>query len=197
MDNNSLECDQLTKRPTDNSPEWSSDSKKVAFLSRRTFKEDEVGTEIWILNIEKMYEPRLLVKLDKPISNIRWSGKILWIDLSKGKSKIWEYLKEMSLDYIDGRGFAVRILWDYLKQGTDPLSPANILIFAVGPLTGLSFPSSGKIVVAAKSSLTGGYGDGNVGTRASVQLRRASYDVIVVEGKADKPTYILVEDICY
>jgi len=54
MDNNSLEYDQLTKGPTDNSPEWSPDSKKVAFLSRRTFKEDEVGTEIWILNIEKM-----------------------------------------------------------------------------------------------------------------------------------------------
>ena len=123
-----------------------------------------------------------------------WSGKILWIDLSKRKSKVWEYPKEMSLDYIGGRGFAVRILWDYLKPGTDPLSPANILIFAVGPLTGLPLPSSGKMVVAAKSPLTGGYGDGNVGTRASVQLRRAGYDAVVVEGKADKPTYILIED---
>ncbi len=50
-----------------------------------------------------------------------------------------------------------------LKQGTDPISPENKLIFATGPLTGIGLPNSGKLVIASKSPLTGGYGDGNSG----------------------------------
>ena len=93
-----------------------------------------------------------------------------------------------------GRGFAVKILWDELKPRTDPLSPENILIFNVGPITAFSLPNSGKMVVASKSPLTGGYGDGNLGTMASVNMRRCGLDGVVLTGKARKPTYISVED---
>jgi len=123
-----------------------------------------------------------------------WTGKVLWIDLSRKKHRIWNYPTSMALNYLGGRGFAIRILWDHLKPGTDPLSPDNLLIFAVGPLTGLPLPSSGKMQVASKSPLTGGYGDGNVGTKASVQLKKAGYDAIVLEGKSDKPIYVYIED---
>lgn len=50
------------------------------------------------------------------------------------------------------------------------------------------------MVVASKSPLTGGYGDGNVGTYAAVQLRKAGYDAVIVEGKAKKPIVLLVQD---
>ncbi|HEW94113.1 MAG TPA: aldehyde ferredoxin oxidoreductase [Thermoprotei archaeon] len=123
-----------------------------------------------------------------------WTGKILWIDITRKKYRVWAYPTSMALNYIGGRGFAIRILWDHLKPGVDPLSPDNLLIFAVGPLTGLPIPSSGKLVVASKSPLTGGYGDGNIGTKASVQLKKAGYDAVVIEGKADKPTYLYIED---
>jgi aldehyde:ferredoxin oxidoreductase len=73
------------------------------------------------------------------------------------------------------------------KTGIDALSPENKLVYATGPLTGFTLASSGKMVVAAKSPLTGGYGDGNVGSWVAVQMRKAGYDVIVVEGKAKKP----------
>ncbi|RJS87130.1 aldehyde ferredoxin oxidoreductase, partial [Candidatus Bathyarchaeota archaeon] len=63
-----------------------------------------------------------------------------------------------------------------------------------GPLTGYPIPSSGKLVIASKSPLTGGYGDGNVGTRAAVQLRRCGLDAVVIKGKAPKPSYLLIED---
>jgi aldehyde:ferredoxin oxidoreductase len=51
-----------------------------------------------------------------------------------------------------------------------------------------------KTCVAAKSPLTGGYGDGNIGTYAAVQMRKAGYDVVIVEGRAEKPTILHVED---
>jgi len=122
-----------------------------------------------------------------------WWGKALWIDLSRNEIKTWEYPKELALDFIGGRGFAVKILWDFLKPGVDPLSPDNILIFAAGPLTGVAI-NSGKLVVATKSPLTGGYGDGNIGSPVAVSLRKAGYDAIIVVGKSPKPSYIYVEN---
>lgn len=123
-----------------------------------------------------------------------WNGKILRVNLSTGKVRVQEYSSDFALKWIGGRGFAARILWEELKPGIDPLSPENKLVFAVGPLTGLLGPSTGKLVVASKSPLTGGYGDGNLGSIAAVQIRRAGYDAIVVEGKAEKPSYVYVED---
>ncbi len=122
-----------------------------------------------------------------------WNGKILRVNLSKKKVEVEEYDADFALKYIGGRGFAAKILFDELKPGTDPLGPENKLVVAAGPLTGLPGPSLGKLVIAAKSPLTGGYGDGNVGTMAAVQMRRAGFDALVVDGKAEKPVYIYVE----
>ncbi|MEM2937355.1 MAG: aldehyde ferredoxin oxidoreductase N-terminal domain-containing protein, partial [Candidatus Bathyarchaeia archaeon] len=122
-----------------------------------------------------------------------WNGKFLRVNLTKQKAIVQEYSAEMAKKFLGGRGFAAKILWDELKAGIDPLSPENRLIFAVGPLTGFALPSSGKLVVAAKSPLTGGYGDGNLGSHAAVQMRRAGYDAIIVEGKSEKPSVLLVQ----
>jgi len=123
-----------------------------------------------------------------------WNGKLLRVDLTKRKAVPQKYDAGFAKTFLGGRGFAVKILWDELKPGVDPLSPENKLIFAAGPLTAFPLPSSGKLVVAAKSPLTGGYGDGNLGTNATVQMRRGGYDAIVVEGKASKPTILYVHD---
>jgi len=123
-----------------------------------------------------------------------WTGRILRINLTKRKTTVQEFDSKFALNWLGGRGFAAKILWDELKPGTDAFSPENKLVLATGPLTGASLPSSGKLVVAAKSPLTGGYGDGNIGTWACVMLRRAGYDAMVVECKAENPVIIRVED---
>ncbi len=123
-----------------------------------------------------------------------WNGKLLRVDLTKRKAVSQEYDASFAKTFLGGRGFAAKILWDELKTGVNPLSPENKLIFAAGPLTALPLPSSGKLLVAAKSPLTGGYGDGNLGTHATVQMRRAGYDAIVIQGKAPKPTILYVHD---
>jgi aldehyde:ferredoxin oxidoreductase len=105
-----------------------------------------------------------------------WTGIFLNVDLSRNKAVAHSYDANLALNFIGGRGFAAKILWDELVPGIDPLSPENKLIFAAGPLTGFDLPNSGKLVVAAKSPLTGGYGDGNIGTRAAVQMRKQSRD---------------------
>jgi aldehyde:ferredoxin oxidoreductase len=123
-----------------------------------------------------------------------WIGAFLKIDLSKSKAVAEQYDESLALNFLGGRGFAVKILWDTLKQGTDPLSPENKLIFAAGPLTAIGLPNSGKLVVASKSPLTGGYGDGNSGTWAAVNMRKAGYDALIIEGKAQTPVILHIKD---
>ena len=114
-----------------------------------------------------------------------YAGKLLRVNLSNGKVMKEEIPDSTKRDFLGGRGFAVKLLWDEVKQ-IDPLSEKNKIIFSTGPLTGQAIPSSGKMVIASKSPLTGGYGDGNIGTMASVHLRKAGYDMVVVEGKVRK-----------
>jgi aldehyde:ferredoxin oxidoreductase len=123
-----------------------------------------------------------------------WTGVFLNVDLSRNKAVAEKYDANLALNFIGGRGFAAKLLWDNLSPGVEALSPENKLIFAAGPLTGLGAPNSGKLVVAAKSPLTGGYGDGNVGTWAAVQMRKAGYDAVIIEGKAETPVVLHIKN---
>jgi aldehyde:ferredoxin oxidoreductase len=123
-----------------------------------------------------------------------WTGNILRINLSKKTFRTEHFTEEFARKWIGGRGFALKILWDELKPGTDPLGPDNKLIVALGPIAGVPMPNSGKTIVAAKSPLTGTYGDGNMGTHVTIQLRKAGYDIVIVEGKSASPEYIFIQD---
>jgi aldehyde:ferredoxin oxidoreductase len=48
--------------------------------------------------------------------------------------------------------------------------------------------------VAAKSPLTGSYGDGNMGTLAAIQMRKAGYDAVIIESKAEKPVVLHIKN---
>jgi aldehyde:ferredoxin oxidoreductase len=128
------------------------------------------------------------------MSMFGWTGKFLYVNLKKQKAVADAYEASLANRFLGGRGFAAKILWDELKPRIDPLSPDNKLVLAAGPLTGFSLPSSGKLVVASKSPLTGGYGDGNIGTRVAVQMRKAGYDAVILEDQAEKPMVLVVRD---
>ncbi len=123
-----------------------------------------------------------------------WTGRILRVDLSSKTFKTQSFGEEFAKKFVGGRGFAAKILYDELKPGIDPLGPDNKFIVALGPIAGIPAPNTGKTVVAGKSPMTGGYGDGNLGSRVTEHLRKAGYDALVVEGKADRPTMLVIED---
>ena len=78
-------------------------------------------------------------------------GKILRVDLTTGTHYIDTLDEAFVQEYVGGRGFAVKLLWDHLqgRDSIDPLGPDNMLIVAPGPLTGVYLPSSGKNSFAA------------------------------------------------
>nr|MDO8082778.1 aldehyde ferredoxin oxidoreductase family protein [Candidatus Freyarchaeota archaeon] len=120
--------------------------------------------------------------------------KILRVDLSKGKITTEELKEETQKKYLGGSGLAARILYDELKPGIDPLGPKNKLVFATGPLTGTKAPSSGRHLVAAKSPLTGAWGEATSGGFWGAELKFAGFDAIVVEGKSEAPVYLWIND---
>lgn len=106
-----------------------------------------------------------------------------------------EELNEQHLrKYIGGRGLASKILFEETKSGINPLGSENKLLFLTGPLTGTAIPGNSRYVVAAKSPLTGIWGEANAGGSWAAELKRAGYDGIVLEGVARRPLYLWIHD---
>ena len=121
-------------------------------------------------------------------------GKWADINLTTGSIEIKDVDMAMARKWLGGRGLGVKILYDRLKPGTDPLSPDNILIVLTGPLTGTGAPSSGRFCTVTKSPLTGTVSDSHSGGDYAHALKAAGFDYLVITGKAAKPTMILCED---
>jgi len=123
-----------------------------------------------------------------------YNGKILRVNLTD-KSISTETIDEsFCRKYLGGAGFVTYFLWKELQAGIDPLSADNKLIFALGPVTGVALPGSGRHCVGAKSPLTGGIAKSEVGEFWGAELKMAGYDTLIVEGKAEKPVYLWIHD---
>jgi aldehyde:ferredoxin oxidoreductase len=122
-----------------------------------------------------------------------WTGRLLVVDLTRRKITKERLDLEWARTHIGGRGFTAGYLFETLPAGIDPLGPQNQLIFAPGPTCGTLVPGSQRWTVGAKSPLTGFIGDSNCGGSFGVGLKYAGYDMLVVQGKSDKPVYLLID----
>lgn len=121
-----------------------------------------------------------------------WKKRILRIDLST--SRIDSFAPDDSLlkTYIGGRGLGAKIVSD--AGQVDALAPANLLVFAAGPLTGTTTPASGRLSLSTKSPLTGTIFDSNCGGTFCPNLKKAGYDAIIITCKSPEPVFIEIED---
>jgi aldehyde:ferredoxin oxidoreductase len=123
-----------------------------------------------------------------------YTGKILRVDLSTLTFKEEKVPEKLVKNYLGGAGFAIKYLYDELKPHTEALGKDNKLIFAIGPLTATGAPCASRMAVAAKSPLTGAMGMALSGGQFPAELKMAGYDMLIIEGKAEKPTYISIKD---
>ncbi len=121
-------------------------------------------------------------------------GKILFVDLSQGKT--WDEPLEEKLcrDFIGGYGVGARIIFDRQQAKVDPLGPDAILGFISGPLTGTPAIVGSRYVVVGKSPLTGTWGDANSGGDFGPHLKFAGYDAVFFRGISDQPVYLFIDD---
>ncbi|MGQ9566560.1 MAG: aldehyde ferredoxin oxidoreductase family protein [Anaerolineae bacterium] len=123
-----------------------------------------------------------------------YGGKILRVNLTTGDIAASPTPEDLARDFLGGRGFGIYYLYTEVPQGADPLGPANKLIASSGPLSGTPVPGAGKMDWTCKSPLTGGYASASVGGMLTAELKYAGYDSIILEGRAEKPVYLFVED---
>ena len=96
--------------------------------------------------------------------------------------------------YLGGAGFVAYFLLKELLPRVDPLGPDNKLIFATGPLTGLKLSGTARHCVGAKSPLTNTIAKAEAGEFWGPELKFAGFDAVIIEGKANKPVYLSIND---
>ncbi len=112
---------------------------------------------------------------------------ILRADLTRRKFEKEEIDQSRMMKFLGGRGLGAKILFDEMKPFTDPLSPANKLIFHAGPMIGTGAPFCPKYCVVTKSPLTGTILMSLAGGFFGPRLRYSGYDGLIFEGRAEEP----------
>lgn len=123
-----------------------------------------------------------------------YQGKLLRVNLSTGTCTTEALELEKAKKFIGGRGLGTKLFMEEVSPTVDALDIANKLIVATGPLTGTPTPTGGRYMVVTKSPLTGTIASSNSGGYWGAELKFAGYDAIIVEGKADAPVYLMIED---
>jgi aldehyde:ferredoxin oxidoreductase len=123
-----------------------------------------------------------------------WAKKLLRVDLTKGTCTSEPLNMEWAQRYLGQRGLATKYLTEEIDPKVDPLSPENKLIMTTGPLTGTCASTAGRYSVVTKGALTGAIACSNSGGFFGNEMKNAGWDMIIFEGKAAKPVYLLVQD---
>lgn len=91
---------------------------------------------------------------------------------------------EVSADYKDygGRALISKVLSTEVNPSCHPLGKRNKCVIATGLFAGTPFPCSGRLSIGAKSPLTNGIKESNVGGTAAWKLSRLGIRAIIIEG---------------
>lgn len=123
-----------------------------------------------------------------------YGGRVLRLDLSSGRM-VREKTDPMYLkDVIGGRAMNSRRLFDELSRDIDPLSPDNLLLIGVGPLTGSLLSTSAYMTISGKSPLTGILGDSAAGGFFGPEIKTAGYDQLIFSGRSKTLCYMVIAD---
>ncbi|MDP3038307.1 MAG: aldehyde ferredoxin oxidoreductase N-terminal domain-containing protein, partial [Deltaproteobacteria bacterium] len=123
-----------------------------------------------------------------------YNGRILRVNLNERKISVEEPPADYYQRYLGGRGFIAPTLLQEMPAKVDPLGPDNQLVFALGPLTGMPFPGSGRNSVGAKSPLTFAFGEAEAGGFWGAELKRAGFDAIIISGISNAPVFLWIQD---
>jgi aldehyde:ferredoxin oxidoreductase len=125
-----------------------------------------------------------------------YAGRILFVDLTSGKSRDENLSREDIEMFIGGYGINSSLAWKLIEPKIDPFMPENPIILGAGPFTGTIIPGGSKLVATIKFPLNGAFGSGVAGCRFPFMLKTCGYDHLVVIGRSPRPVYILISDEC-
>jgi aldehyde:ferredoxin oxidoreductase len=122
------------------------------------------------------------------------TGKILRVDLTRGTIRIQEFDEAFYRLYPGGKALAGYLMLQEIPPQADPLGPENVLVLANGLLTGAPVSTATRFTAAARSPLTGGYGESEAGGFWGPELKLAGFEAVIVSGRAQQPVYLWIQD---
>ena len=122
-----------------------------------------------------------------------WQGRLLRVDLTAGTCTEEALNMDWAQSYLGSRGLASKYLVEEMDPKADPLSPANKLIIATGPLTGTTAPTGGRYTVVTKGALTNAIACSNSGGYFGAELKLAGWDMVILEGRSPRPVYLYIK----
>jgi len=123
-----------------------------------------------------------------------YSGTILRIDLSESRIRKENFPQELAQGYIGGKGVGQYLNARENPAEIDPLSSTNKMIFVTGPGAGTILPTTTRIGLFAKAPLNSVCIDSYLGGSFGHFMKKAGYDVMIVEGRAPAPVYVRILD---
>ncbi|MEM4142096.1 MAG: aldehyde ferredoxin oxidoreductase family protein [Thermoplasmata archaeon] len=123
-----------------------------------------------------------------------YATKILFIDLSTGKIEKENIDPYIARKFLGGLGLGAYYLYKNVPKNVDPFDPQNVLIISPGLLVASGIPTASKTVFVSKSPLTGGFGRAVAGATIGPELKKAGYETLIIKGKAEKHSIIVIKD---
>ena len=121
-------------------------------------------------------------------------GRILRVNVTTGQISVEEPDPKIYRRYMGGNALALSYLLREMPAKQDALGPENRLIFMTSPTVGCQISGQSRHTALAKSPLTNGLADSQCGGWWSAELKFAGWDGIIIEGRAEKPVYLSIED---
>jgi aldehyde:ferredoxin oxidoreductase len=122
------------------------------------------------------------------------TAKLLHVDLTTRQTRVETLPETVVRKHLGGGALAAHILLRDMPAGVDPLGPDNVLVFMTSVINGLSLSGTNRYTAAAKSPLTGGYGESEAGGWWGPELRAAGWDGVVIRGQSPTPVYLWIKD---
>lgn len=121
-------------------------------------------------------------------------GKILIIDLSRGKAESLPLAPDVARTWLGGGGLGAHFIYQLMPPKTPPLAAESVLGFISSALNGSGALLAGRYAVVCKSPLTNSWHQASTGGSFGAMLRQSGYDAVLISGASQKPVYVYIDE---
>ncbi len=123
-----------------------------------------------------------------------YNGQILRVNLTTGQTSAVTLDPKTARKYFGGTGLGIKILYEEVPPGVEWSDPENRVIIASGPLGGTRVMGSATVTLVTKGAITSGPTATQTNGYLGAFLRFCGFDAIIIQGKAEKLSYLYIHD---
>ncbi len=120
-------------------------------------------------------------------------NRFLEIDLTRQQYSDFTIDDSIRTLFLGGKGVGLKLLYDRLLPGSDPLGPDNIIVFTTGVLMGTGAPNSARFSAVTKSPLTGLITASSCGGPFGMALKKDGWDGVIIRGRSKSPVLLRID----